>query len=78
MYPSRLYYANQLVQTFDHPFPKLDQYLHTNWGLEIYNGGYISTYVSALDSYEWFRSDYTPVLPQDVPKELIVLELLLR
>ena len=26
---------------------------------------------------EWYRSDYTPVLPEDIPKELLLLTLLL-
>ena len=76
-YKSRLYYGTQLVEESDRPI-SMDQYLHTNWGLEIYNGGYISTYLSATNRYEWFRCDYTPVLPEDVPKELIVLDLILR
>lgn len=76
-YKSRLYYGNQLVQEYDYPI-RMDQYLHTNWGLEIYNGGYISTYDPSTNSYGWFRCDYTPVLPEDVPKELIVLELILK
>lgn len=74
---TRLYYANQLVQEFGVRFPSLSQYLHTNWGLEIYNGGYLHCYGPKGKS-EWYRPDMTPVLLQDVPKELIVLELLYR
>lgn len=74
---TRLYYANRLVHEFEDRYPKLAQYLHTNWGLEIYNGGYLHVYDSFGDGL-WYRPDYTRVLPQDVPKELIVLELLYR
>ncbi len=74
---TRLYYANPLVDTFEEGYPSLSQYLHTNWGLEIYNGGYVHQYDSSGNG-EWYRCDWTPVLPQHVPKELIVLELLLR
>lgn len=74
---TRLYYANQLVDTFEERYPSLSEYLHISWGLEVYNGGYLHCYDFKGNS-EWYRSDMTPVLPQDVPKELIVLELLYR
>lgn len=74
---TRLYYANQLVDTFEKRYPSLSQYLHTNWGLEVYNGGYLHIY-DQLGYGLWHRPDFTPVLIQDVPKELILLELLYR
>lgn len=74
---TRLYYANQLVDEFEDRYPKLAQYLHTNWGLEVYNGGYLHVYDYG-DVSTWYRPDLTPVLIQDVPKELILLELLYR
>lgn len=74
---TRLYYANQLVQEFEDRYPKLSQYLHTNWGLEVYNGGYLHVYDYGSVG-TWHRPDMTPVPIQDVPKELILLELLYR
>ncbi len=72
---ARLYYAGQLVM-----------YMHCRQnetirfsGLspEIYNGGYIK-YPPGHKFYpdEWSRCDTTPVLRENVPKELLVLELL--
>jgi hypothetical protein len=71
----RVYYANQLVVIWHvHPREvlKFDP-LET----EIYNGGYIK-YPEGHQLYPsgWARCDGTPVLLEDVPKELRVLELL--
>ena len=75
---ARLFYSNQLVQEFDSPrFPRLGQYLHTNWGLEIYNGGYVYALNWGEYNMSWYRCDGTPVLPEHVPKELLMLNLLL-
>lgn len=76
---SLLFYGGQLVQEFpDTCCPNLSQYLHTNWGLEVYNGGYIYASKDHGKTWEWFRCDLTPVFHEDVPKEYILLELLLR
>lgn len=72
---ARLYYANRLVMTGGvrqnetvrfHDLPP-----------DIYNGGYIK-YPDGHKFYPtgWSRCDTTPVLLEDVPKELLVLELL--
>lgn len=74
---SRLFYAGQLVEEYGSWFPPMSLFLHTNWGLEIYNGGYLYASKDFGRTYEWFKADGTPVLPEDVPKELLLLNLLL-
>lgn len=46
---------------------------------EIYNGSYIYSFPKYPDStYSgWWRANWTPVLLEDVPKELLLLKLLL-
>lgn len=71
---SFLFYAGQLVQEWDAgEYRNLSQYTHSTWGSEIYNGGYL--WHGSLQ--EWYRCDLTPVLLEDVPKELLMLKLLL-
>lgn len=74
---SRLFYAGQLVGEYSSWFPSMSQFLHTNWGLEIYNWGYLYASKDYGRTYEWFRADGTPVLLEDVPRELRMLNLLL-
>lgn len=77
---AKLFYGKQLVEEFgpDQPSPSMSQYLHTNWGLEIYNGGFLFASKDGGKTFGWFRPDYTPILLEDVPKEYILLELILR
>ena len=74
---AHLFYAGQLVQAFDEGRPNMGQYLHSNWGLEIYNGGYIHWPANPHKDSAWYRCDLTPVLLTDVPVELRALCLLL-
>ena len=72
---ARLYYANQLV-LFMH-CRQNETIRFSNLPPDIYNGGYIK-YPDGHNFYPsgWSRCDTTPVLLEDVPKELLVLELL--
>lgn len=74
---ARVYYANQVIAELyvtSHDRLKFDP-LET----EIYNGGYIK-YPPGHQFFpsSWSRCDGTPVLLEDVPKELLTLELLLN
>lgn len=71
----RLYYANRLVMTA-HVRQNETLRFH-DLPMDIYNGGYIK-YPDGHNFYpsNWARCDGTPVLFEDVPKELRVLELL--
>lgn len=73
---SFLFYGGQLVQEFNTAQPDLSQYLHTQWGLEVYNNG-ITAICQNSKPVEWYRSDRTPILLEDVPKDLRILLLLL-
>ena len=64
----RIFYANQLYAECNLDGWRL---FRTQCGPKIYNGAY------ALNNLEWYRMDGTPVLPVDVPKELLTLLLLL-
>lgn len=44
---------------------------------EIYNGCYIYHNSGLPSRSNWYRGDFTPVLLEDVPKELLLLKLLL-
>jgi hypothetical protein len=68
-----LFYGNQLVaQLPDEPVTA--GYIKNHFGQEIYDGGYL--YAPALNK-PWWRCDATPVLLDQVPKELRALALLL-
>lgn len=72
-----VFYGGKLFGTFTKKeFKALNLYATE---LEIYNGCYI--YVTPQRSpgfaQGWFRGDFTPVLLEDVPKELLLLKLLL-
>lgn len=71
---SRIYYANQLV--FDIPASELNALTRSMCvgNYEFYSGAYVHT--SKNDLRPWYRCDGTPVLLEDVPKELRLLELL--
>jgi hypothetical protein len=71
----RLYYANQLVLTA--AVRQNETMRFQGLPPDIYNGGYMK-YPKGHNFYpsEWCRCDATPVLLEDVPKELLVLELL--
>ena len=63
-----VFYANQLYKSVE-----VDRdYSLIDLGPEVYNGGYLIG-----SSRKWFRCDLTPVLDEDVPKELKLLALLM-
>lgn len=68
-----VFYAGLLYADTDMAELKL---LHTTCGSEIYNGAY-QYWVGSHDSRAWYRMDGTPVLLDDVPKELRMLVLLM-
>jgi hypothetical protein len=78
-----LYYSNQLVkQWFRSSFRDTSlgfiarEILH-ELGPETYNGGYLAcTGAPDYIGTEWYRCDLIPVKDVEVPKELLVLELL--
>jgi hypothetical protein len=75
----RLYYANQLIRQWarlSHPTYSISREILEDLGREIYNGGYVCSTTVNNNGTEWFRCDTTPVLLGDVPKELLLLELL--
>lgn len=73
-----LFYGGQVVQRFEPGENVSCSYLlHTQWGSEVYNGGYI--YWPGVDHDRinaWYRCDLTPVLLADVPKEYRLLALI--
>jgi hypothetical protein len=74
---ARLYYANQVVwEGWVTPFDNLS---FENLPPDFYNGGYIKYPDDhKVNPSKWARPDGTPVLLEDVPKELLTLELLLN
>lgn len=77
MNKARVYYANQVFMEFYvGPFDlmKLDPMY-----VEVINGGYIKYPQShQIFPTKWSKCDGTPVLIEDVPKELLTMELLLN
>ncbi len=79
----RVYYAGQLYRemlaTPVFPMINVSKELREE-SLEIYNGAYCHVLEPDTTWFgtNWFRADGTPVLPQDVPKELKLLELLIN
>ena len=68
----RVFYANQLYKEM----LNVDySWFRKECDQEIYNGAFIC-WNTAL-GWKWYRSDLTPVLINDVPKELLLLQLLL-
>ena len=73
-----LFYDNELVQEFDFGQKvTCSQYLHTAWGLKVYNGGFLYLPNAPHNSSCWYRCDWTPARLQDVPKIYLVMALLL-
>jgi hypothetical protein len=77
-----LFYANQLVDELEYPDPigfnKLGRLVQSLYGHEIYNGGYLYAAVSDSTPCRWWRCDLTPLLDDEVPKELRLLLVLLN
>lgn len=75
----RLYYANQLLKQWwrgNTSMSGIPREIMEVLGREIYNGGYLSCTPNNHHGTEWYRCDLIPVRQEDVPKELLVLELL--
>lgn len=75
----RLYYANQLLQQWwrgNSSLSGISREIMEVLGREIYNGGYICCTPGNRYGTEWYRCDFIPVRQEEVPKELLVLELL--
>lgn len=72
-----LFYEGEVVQEFEPGLISLRQYTLSNWGLRIYNEGYVYWPSNPYRGSLWYRCDLTPVLLQDVPKEYRVLALLM-
>lgn len=70
-----LFYAGQLYGEY----PSTNQYFMVKKYIpnEILLGGYLHAYNWQEQSYGWFRCDGTPLLDEDVPKQLKALLLLL-
>ena len=73
-----LYHAGELVEEFKPGWFDMTQYTHTNWGLRVYNEGYIHGPVNPSNGSPWYRPNRTPVRIEDVPKEYLVLALLFQ
>ena len=77
-YKAILFYGGQVVQRFE-PDEKVtcSYLLHTQWGCEVYNGGYLYwPAMGAFNGSPWYRPDGTPVLLADVQKEYRLLALI--
>ena len=74
---SYLFSHGELIQEYDHSSPNMREWLHSSFGLEIYNQGYVYTKRFFDKENHWYRCDYTPVLIEDVPKEYRTYVLLL-
>jgi hypothetical protein len=80
-----VFYAGMLYAEYDRrEFSRhqVCQRLYEMDGAEIYNGCYIHSQNQTFELDQnnksaWFRGDFTPVLLEDVPKELLLLKLLL-
>lgn len=70
-----LFYGNQVYATYiARNELRKDLFPHTSVQADVYNGGY----VYATNEREWYRCDFTPVLIEDVPKVLQMLQLVLK
>lgn len=65
-----VFYAGLLYGEYDNSSFRT---LQIHGSLELYNGGYMY----AKHERKWYRMDQTPLLIEDVPKELLVQVLLL-
>lgn len=70
-----LLYGTQVVDQFLASEPSPNQRIKSVYGQKIYDGGYL--YYPKANIYQWYRCDLTPRQPDDVPKELRALALLL-
>jgi len=68
-----LFYGTQVVAEFEEQKP-VSSSIRDQFGQEIYDGGYV--YAPTYNK-KWWRCDATPLLLDDVPKELRALALLL-
>lgn len=76
-YKAILFYGGQVVQRFEPGENVSCSYLlHTQWGSEVYNGGYIYWPSQEHNGSCWYRCDKTPVLLDHVPKEYRLLALI--
>ena len=74
---SYLFANGELVKEYNHYAPRMNEWLHGVFRLEIYNKGYIYTKTFEDKHMTWYRCDYTPVRLEDVPKEYRTMVLLL-
>lgn len=72
-----MFYGVQLYGEFD----RWRDFWNSDINSEVYNGAYVySPYTAKVDRIDcpWYRSDCTPVLLEDVPKELRAYVLILN
>lgn len=73
-----VFYAGQLYE--EHDSVSL-RYGKVRWTAEIYNGAYVyvitSNHLSTYGWPGWYRCDGTPLRQEDVPKELLLLSLVM-
>jgi len=76
MIKARLYYKGQLFHEFNDYEPLA---IRQRFGLNVYQSGFLllNEYKYIIKESRWFRCDFTPLLINDVPKELQLLELLI-
>lgn len=65
----RMFYAGEFIGDYS----AADRRAVVIGNQDLYNGAYLY----ALSSHNWYRCDLTPVLIEDVPKELRLLALLM-
>ena len=68
----------ELVEEFAPGAFSMMQYLHTNWGLNTYNNGWVYRPSLPYNGSPWYRPDLTPRFISDVPKDIQLLALLLK
>jgi hypothetical protein len=76
-HPRILVFYVGMLHSEHHVFPRLEEL-----GPEIYNGAYVYVHTQWLpqsiwEPPGWYRPDKTPRRAEDVPKELLLLKLLL-
>lgn len=74
----RLFHAGELVEEFEPGKYTMAQYQRTDWGLRVYNEGYLHGPVHPRTGSRWYRPNRTSVRIEDVPKEYLVLALLFQ
>lgn len=73
---SYLFYEGELVREYDHDSPRMDERLHSNFRLGIYNRGYLFNKTFPNKERSWYRPNYTPLFPDEVPKQYRLMVLL--